>query len=49
MEHIVEYTICWTIAIPTVNNNIIPPWTSIQKFHNTIQSVLIQLLIQSNY
>jgi len=26
---------------PTVNHDIIPTWTSVQKFHNIIQSVLI--------
>jgi len=35
---------------PTVNNNISSTRISVQKFHNTIQSVLIQLLnYWSNY
>jgi len=29
---------------PIVNNNIILTWTSVQKFHNTTQSVLVRLL-----
>jgi len=29
---------------PTINNNIILTWLSVQKFHNTIQPILIQLI-----